>query len=257
MLNAARLFAPLATLAVSLAQTGGGPLALDLSDEPFWGEHSAGRHEFTFARAAYGGWRFSSWSVDYPKADRQFLVGLRRLTRVDAHEGEHPVRLDDPALLRLPFLYAVEVGYMALEEEEVLGLRRYLASGGFLFIDDFWGSQEWENFEYELRRVLPGHSIVDLPIDHPLFSTFYEIPELLQVPNVRNGVSGGATWERDGYEPACRGVFDDDGRLIVVINWNTDLGDAWEWAENPYYPLQRSTFAYQLGINAIIYAMTH
>jgi hypothetical protein len=251
-------------LALAAAQSGVTLPPLELFDQgpwPFSPSAPSERHEFTFARAAYSGrgrgWGRGSWSVDFPKADRQFLIGVRRLTRIDAYAGQFAVRLDDPELMRYPFLYAVEVGRMALAEEEVLGLRRYLGAGGFLFVDDFWGSRQWANFEAEIRRVLPGHSIVDLPIEHPLFHTVYEIDELLQVPNIRNGMVGGPYWERDGYEPFCRGIHDEEGRLVVVINWNTDLGDAWEWAENPYYPLDRSTFAYQLGINAIVYAMTH
>jgi hypothetical protein len=86
---------------------------------------------------------------------------------------------------------------------------------------------------------------------------FYDIEEIRQVPNVRQGMEGGPTWERDGYEPRLMGVFDERGRLMVVINWNTDLGDAWEWAENPYYPLEYSNYAYQIGINTIVYAMSH
>ena len=146
---------------------------------------------------------------------------------------------------------------MQLTEAEVVGLRDYLLAGGFLLIDDFWGTFEWMNFEAEMRRVLPGYAIVDLPLDHPLLSVFYEIEELVQVPNVRQGQMGGPTWEQDGYRPALRGIFDEKGRLMVAINWNTDLGDAWEWAENPYYPLKYSNFAYQLGINSIVYAMSH
>jgi hypothetical protein len=217
-------------------------------------------HEFFFTRAAYqgGGWRGGRWTTDYPKADRQFLVGLRRLVKLlDAYEGENPVRLDDPGLRHYPFLYAVEVGYMSLSEEEVIGLRSYLEAGGFLVVDDFWGTREWASFESQIRRVLPACRIVDLPMDHPVFSSFYEIKEVLQVPNVYNALSGGPTWERDGFVPACRGIFDESGRLVVAINWNTDLGDAWEWAENPAYPLKFSTYAYQMGVNLIVYAMSH
>jgi hypothetical protein len=213
-------------------------------------------HEFTFARAAYGSFGRRSWSTDFPKADRQFLIGVKRLTRLDAFDWEFPILLDDPELRRYPFLYAVEVGRMALSESEVVGLREYLLAGGFLLVDDFWGSYEWANFEAEMARVFPDRSIVDIPPDHPIFSTVYEIDELLQVPNVHNARYG-QTWERDGYTPYCRGIFDDSGRLSMVINWNTDLGDAWEWAESPDYPLRYSTFAYQLGINAIVYGMSH
>ncbi len=216
---------------------------------------------FYFSRAAYsgggrGGWR-GSWSTDYPKADRQFLVVLRRLTNLDASDREHAVRLDDPELRRFPFLYAVEVGRMSLTPAEVEGLRSYLLAGGFLVVDDFWGTYEWANFEAQMRRVFPDRPIVDLPRDHPVFRSYYDIDELVQVPNVQQGVRGGRTHERDGYVPACRGIFDTDGRLMVVVNWNTDLGDAWEWAEQEAYPLRFSTFAYQMGVNFIVYAMSH
>jgi hypothetical protein len=215
---------------------------------------------FYFTRAIYSGngWRGGgSWSIDYPKADRQFMVGVKHLTIIDAYERENAVRLDDPDLRRFPFVYALEVGYMGLTDAEVTNLREYLLAGGFLVIDDFWGTWEWENFEREIRRVLPEFPIVDVPMDHPLLSAFYRIDQILQVPGIGRGMRGGATWERDGYLPALRGIFDDKGRLMVVINWNTDLGDAWEWAENPYYPLDRANFAYQLGINMIIYGMSH
>jgi hypothetical protein len=222
----------------------------------------AERREFYFTRAAYGGlgrgYRgYGSWTVDYPKADRQFMIGVHRLARLlDASSEENPVRLDDPDLDRYPFLYAVEVGYMSLGEEEVRGLRRYLRAGGFLFVDDFWGSQEWEVFESEIRRVLPGCEIVEMPLDHPLFHTYYSIKQILQVPNVYNARIG-RTWERDGHTAHCRGIFDERGRLMVLINWNTDLGDAWEWADDPEYPLKYSAFAYEMGVNAILYAMSH
>lgn len=219
-------------------------------------------HEFYFTRAAYTsygrGWggRGGAWATDYPKADRQFLTVLRRLTNLDAFECENAVLLDDPRLRRYPFLYALEVGYMNLSPSEVEGLREYLAAGGTLIIDDFWGSQEWLQFEHQMSLVFPGRPIVDLEMDHPLFSTFYEIDEILQVPAFRRAYYGGYS-ERDGYVPYVKGIRDDEGRLMVIVNWNTDLGDAWEWAEQPTYPLDRSTFAYQMGVNMIVYAMSH
>lgn len=227
--------------------------------------------EFYFTRAIYsgGGGGFwgrrggrGSWATDYPKADRQFLVVLQRLVDLDLYERENAVSLGDPELRRFPFLYALEVGGMRMTEEEVLGLRSYLEAGGFLVIDDFWGAYEWDNFEREMARVLPGRRIEDLPLDHPLFRAFYDIDEVRQVPQVglARRISMGwddRTWECPGCAPRVRGIFDDDRRLMVVINFNTDLGDAWEWAEDPYYPLEYSTYAFEMGVNMIVYAMSH
>ena len=221
--------------------------------------------EFYFSRAAYTGYRRGfrrggggRWDTDYPKADQIFLSFIDRLVpSLDAYEREHAILLDDPELRRFPFLYALEVGAMALTEPEVVGLRGYLLAGGFLVIDDFWGSLQWANFEFEIQQVLPGYEIVDLTLDHPIFTAFYEIDEILQVPNVRNGVRGGPTHQQDGYVPMVKGIHDENGRLMVVINWNTDLGDAWEWADNPDYPFRYSSYAYEMGLNMIIYAMGH
>ena len=221
------------------------------------GNLDADAREFFFTRAVYNsGYRWSSWATDYPKADRQFLIILERLIDLDAYEAENAVRLDDPNVRRFPFLYALEVGDMYMSEAEAQGLRDYLLAGGFLMIDDFWGTWEWANFESEIRRVLPEHPIVDIPLEHPIFNTVYNIEEIVQVPSIGNA-QGGPTWERDGYEPQVKGIFDDDGRLMVIINWNTDIGDAWEWAESPYYPLRYSTYAIEITINIIVYAMSH
>ncbi len=224
--------------------------------DPF-GVGPKGIHDFYFTRAAYSSYGWRGWQVDYPKADRQFLIGLQRLTNLDSYAMENGVLLTDPDLGRFPFLYAVEVGHMQMSEPEVLALRRYLHQGGFLVVDDFWGTYEWLNFAGEMGRVLPGRPIEDIPLDHPLFHSFYQVDEIVQVPNVGQGIRGGPTWERDGYTPVVRGIFDDERRLMVLINWNTDLGDAWEWAEDPRYPLTYSLYAYEMGINFIIYAMTH
>ena len=239
-------------------------VATDTSRGRFWNRPLETHREFYFTRAVYrdNGWdmfrRFSSWRVDYPKADLQFLLGLKRLVNhLDAYDYENPMRFTDPNLARYPFLYAVEVGYMRLNELEVRSLRRYLLAGGFLLVDDFWGTREWANFEAEIRRVLPEYPIVDVSLDHPIFHSFYDVEKLVQVPNVGQGVSGGPTWEKDGYTPHVRGIFDDQERLLVAISFNCDLGDAWEWAEDPYYPLEYSSYAYQMGVNLILYAMSH
>ena len=218
-------------------------------------------HEFSFTRAIYSGGGFrrrGPWMTDFPKADRQFLYILDRMLRwLDVNPNENPVSLTDPGLRRYPFLYALEVGGMWLSEPEIEGLRAYLDAGGFLMIDDFWGTRQWANFEYQIRQVLPDRAIEEVPMDHPIFHSFYTIDEVLQVPNITNGRWGPPYYERDGYEARVLGIYDDFGDLMVVINWNTDLGDAWEWSESPDYPFDRSSFAYQMAINTIVYAMTH
>lgn len=225
------------------------------------------RHDFYLARFEYAGdglypgWK--DWETDFPKADQQFLSVLKRLAGVDAYERSVPVRSDDPDLRRLPYLYAVEVGHMDLTDEDAQELRDYLLAGGFLVVDDFWGTAEWESFARQMKKVFPDRDIVDLPPDHPLFHSYYDIDEVVQVPNVGNGEAvargdpGATTSEEDGFVPQVRALFDDDGRLMVAINWNTDLGDGWEWAERSTYPLRYSTYAMQIGVNMIVYAMSH
>ncbi len=217
--------------------------------------------EFHFTRGIYSGpgdadaWG-PRWAIDYPEADRHFLIALRRLTSVDAFPDEHALDLSDPSLARFPFVYVLEVGAMALDDEEAAALRRYLLAGGFLVVDDFWGTWAWENFAAQMARVFPDRSIEEIPLDHPVFHAFYDIDALVQVPNVYQAGTD-RTHEYDGRVPHARGIFDDAGRLMVLVNWNTDLGDAWEWADNPDYPLRYSTYAYELGINFVIYAMSH
>lgn len=234
---------------------------------------SPASHEFYFTRAIYSGGRRGGrfgfgrggggWTTDYPKSDRQFMVVLQRLIDIDGCAFEHPVSLADPALRRFPFVYVVEAGRdMDMTAEEVDGLRSYLLAGGMMVADDFWGTYEWEHFEDQIERVFPDRPIVEVPQSDPIFHQVYDIDEILQVPNVRvaqaiqMGYENPPTWEQDGRVAHVRGIYDDAGRLMVVINWNTDLGDAWEWAENPYYPLKYSTFACELGVNMIVYAMS-
>lgn len=217
--------------------------------------------EFFFLRGIYGGGGLGDddwgrWAIDYPKADQQFLVALRRLSIVDAYPREFALELDSPALRDHPFVYILEVGGLSLDDRQAQLLRDYLLSGGFLVVDDFWGSWAWRNFERQMRRVFPDRRLVDVPLDHPVFHAFYDIESIIQVPNIRQG-SGGPTHEGDGIVPRVRGIFDDQGRLMVLANWNTDLGDAWEWADSPTYLLRYSTFAYEMGVNFVIYAMSY
>lgn len=221
---------------------------------------TAGRFPFYWTRAVYSGYsrgyygRGASWATDFPKGDRQFLVVLKRLVRLNAYDWENPVLLSDPNLRKFPVLYMVEVGYMEMTPAEVEGLRGYLDSGGFLIVDDFWGQRQWDQFERNIRRVYPDRPIVDIDLDHDIYHVYYDIEEVVQVPAIGRTYNPAECW---GCYPQVKGMYDDEGRLSVIINFNTDLGDAWEWAESPAYPLYFSTYAYEMGVNMIIYAMTH
>ena len=219
--------------------------------------YSYNEREFTFSRLMYNGgsWGYKFWGTDFPQAERHLMTAMKRLTNIRTAATEHPIRIADPEIFRYPFVYAVEVGQMKLSSEEATILRKYLTRGGFLVVDDFWGSREWVHFESQIGKVFPDRPIFEIPMDHELFHCFYDIEEIVQVPAY--GRHFGATYEEDGYVARCLGIADDNGRLMVVINWNTDLGDAWEWVDRHQYPAQFSTPALKLGINMVVYAMSH
>lgn len=216
--------------------------------------------EFYFVRLAYspnGRHRFGqSWRQDWPEAEHHFMQGVRRLTRVDANqEGRYFSAMDDE-LFDYPWLYAVEVGGWNLDETEAARLREYLLRGGFLVVDDFHGSFEWEGFAISMRRVFPDRPIVEIPLTDEALHVLYDLEQNVQIPSPYV-LFRGISYESDGYTPHWRGIYDDYGRLIVAINHNMDLGDAWEHADSPSYPEHYTALAYRYGINYIIYAMTH
>ena len=222
--------------------------------------------EYSFARLIYqnaGGdewWgrrRRGSWQVDAPAADRHFLQGVRRLTGIHARAKERNVSLLDDELFDYPWLYGVEVGRWSLSEDEAARLREYLLRGGFLMVDDFHGQSQWHGFVEGMTAVFPDRPIVDIPESDPIFHVFYNVDTRTQVPGIQY-VRSGRTYEGyDGAPPRWRGVYDDHGRVMVVINFNMDLGDAWEWADYPDYPEKWTALAYRYGINYVVYAMTH
>jgi hypothetical protein len=166
-------------------------------------------------------------------------------------------------LKQQPFIYIAEGGQIHLQPAEAKTLRDYLLGGGFLMVDDFWGEAEWNALAAQFREVFPDRVPVDLPIDHPIFRCFYEIDQKPQVPNVALGVQSrftGVTWEReDAKEPHYGGLIDDTGRLMAVFCHNTDLADGWEHeGEDEYYHREFSLKrAYPMGINIVVYALTH
>ena len=218
--------------------------------------------EFTFARLRYGGGgygrRGGGWTTDWPKADEQFLVGLRNWVQSSLHISDEPTTVapTDADLFKYPFIYIVEPGRMELTEEHATQLREYLTRGGFLMLDDFWGSREYANVQEQLRKVFPEYPIKELSLDHPIFHCYFDIKEVVQVPVV-NYIYSGITYEQDGYVPHYEAITNDDGRVMVFIARNADNGDAWEWIDEPRYPLKFGLAAYRLGTNLIVYAMTH
>ena len=230
------------------------------------------RDVFTFVRIRYDssstwyGWQ--KWAIDFPDADLNLSSRLQQLTSMKVDPRGVDIPLTDPTLFDYPFIYIVEPGDLYFSEEEVKVLRRYLLSGGFLMVDDFWGEREWENFYLEMKRVFPEREPKELELDHPIFHSVFDLKEKPQIPNVGLGTQSqipghpyyGVTWERsDARTPHFKALYDDAGRMMAIICHNTDLGDGWEReGENELYFREFSEKkAYPLGINILFYAMTH
>lgn len=224
--------------------------------------------EWAFARVRYpsfqgygygrrrGGGLYNSWGIDSPKADRQFVAGVRRLTRIHTRSIEEVVNLDTDEVFNWPWIYAVEVGHWGLEDSQAKKLREYLLRGGFLMTDDFHGTQEWQVFMLSMSRVFPDRPIVEIPESDPINHVLYDLVNKIQVPGIQYWYSG-SIYEKDGVIPRWRAIYDDKGRIMVAMCHNQDNGDAWEWADHPRYPEKYASQAYRMGINYIIYAMTH
>jgi hypothetical protein len=261
--------------ALLLATTGSGQRSrmidqgiLDRGGVPDWSNDPEFKDDvFTFVRIRYSshrdGWRRQRWMIDYPDAELNFSFRLQQLTSMKVAPEPIVLELTDPRLFDYPFIYIVEPGELYFLEPEVEALRRYLLQGGFLMVDDFWGEREWYNFYTQIKRVFPDREPIELPIEHEIFRCVYELKEKPQVPALEFAVRNrgtGITWERpDAREVHIRGVFDDKGRMMVVICHNTDLADGWEreGASEWYFREFSEKKAYPMGINIVTYAMTH
>ncbi len=215
--------------------------------------------EFTFARLRFQSYRergaYHRWGIDANKSERQFIEGVRRLTRIHTRSIEYIVDADSDEIFEWPWLYAVSVGDWNLSDSQRARLRTYLDRGGFLMVDDFHGDSEWIGFLGGLGDALGDRQIIDLPDDAPIFHTLYDLGVRSPIPGLN--VVNGRGYERDGVVPHWRAVVDERGRVQVAICFNMDVGDAWEWADAPEYPEQYASMAYRLGINYILYSMTH
>ncbi len=206
-----------------------------------------------------GDWRNgrSSWTTDYTAADRHVAVALRRLTRIHVRSVEQPVNLDDgDDVFNYPWLYAVEVGHWQLTDSQVQQMRDFLDRGGFFMCDDFHGTEEWDVFLETMQRVFPDREIVDIPDKDAIFHTIYDLDGRYQVPGAQY-LRSGVTYEYDGYDPHWRGIYDNKGRLVVAICHDMDLGDAWEFADDPRYDEKFAALAFRIVSNYVVYSMSH
>ena len=194
--------------------------------------------------------QFITWAHDYPRAERNLTRILESVTYIDPFQGPYGgnvLALDDPELHKFPIAYMSEPGHWYPSEAEVLGLRRYVEKGGFLIFDDFWGAH-WENFEAQMRRVLPDARLLPVELAHPVFQSFFEIESLEMEPMYY------------GLPVEFHGVFEDNdpaGRLIAIANYNNDIGEYWEFSDTGWVPIDLSNEAYKFGVNYLMYAMTH
>jgi len=208
-----------------------------------------------FGRGFGRGW----WMQDWPRAEEHFTRGVRRLTRLDLGEPRS-LPLTDDRIFDYPWIYATQVGYWNLSREETDRLAEYFRRGGFLVVDDFWGPAEWEVFREAMERALPGRPILEVSPSDPMMNVLYNVGECVQIPGLRHlrrGPGGGIVIQPGLDPPHWRAIYDARGRMLVAINYNMDIGDAWEEADVPEYPAEATGLAYRFAINSIIYAMTH
>ncbi len=219
------------------------------------GEHKDESDRFKFARIQFGplpmpgeylGDHGPAWSHDYPEAGQHLIKILSELSKLEVYpeEEEYIFSFADPNLFKYPLAYLCEVGHMDLSDEEVAGMREYLLRGGFLLVDDF-RAWDMDNFQYYLKRALPEYEVKPLEVSHPIFNCFFSIKSL----DVR------APYGR--LKPEFLGIEDKNGRLMMIINYNNDVSDYWQWSNDPFQPIEDTNSAYKFGVNYVFYALTH
>ena len=213
-----------------------------------------------------GGTRMGGgWGTDFPASDCKFMWGVQRMSNTRVYDKTpHLVTAMDADLFKYPYLYIVSPHRMNLSPEEAENLREYLLRGGFLHIDDYWGIDQRLIVESEMLKIFPEGKIDRLDTRHAVFHTFFDIDSIVQIPNINNGravnrgLAGARTWEQQSEtDPMIFGISNDKGHLMVLMTYNSDLGDAWEWMDDPEYPQLFTGHAYRMGLNFILYAMTH
>lgn len=221
------------------------------------GEFVLGRLRYRSGRDGRGRGRggYARWGIDANKGDRIFLSTIRRLTRIHTQSTEDIIDVDSDAMYDVPFLFGISVGDWQLSPSQAARLRNYFDRGGFLMVDDFHGESEWANFMAGIRQIYPDANIVELGDNEPIFHVLHNLKQRINVPGAN--VVHGPGYERDGAIPHWRGAIDKDGRVFIAICFNMDVGDGWEFADDPDYPEKFSAMALRLGVNYVIYSMTH
>src|SRR5580658_5730308 len=219
-----------------------------------------------FSRGGFGfgggDWRQggTSWTQDYPRADRHFSVAPRPLTRLHVRSVEQPVNLDDgDDVFNYPWLAAGEMGDWKLTDAQVVKLRDYLLRGGFLYLDDFWGPEEWDRFDESMKAVFPDRPVVEIEDTDAIFHSVYDLDDRYQILG-QWALGRGGGGQRDrwvGTKAQWQGIYDDHKRLMVAISFNSDVGDSWEWADDPAYPEKFSALGIRIGVNYVMYALAH
>ncbi len=214
--------------------------------------------KFTFGRIYYdvpmrrgfgrmGGDFGPSWSHDWPRGEEHLMKIMSEVTKLDVNPSGHIISFQNDECFQYPIAYLCEVGDLNLSEEEALRMAEYLLRGGFLIVDDFRGFRALENFRYQMKKVFPDRSLEELPRTHEIWRSFYDISDLKIRPPSFYGY----------LMPQYFGISDDEGRLMMVVNYDNDISEYWEWSDDPWAPIEESNEAYKYGVNYIMYALMH
>jgi hypothetical protein len=228
-----------------------------LQDEiPSHDEMPRSESKFTFARFSYQvpniafwgplGDQGPPWSHDWPDSEEHFMKILAEVSKLEVNPGGHIISFDSEECFKYPIAYFCEMGYLNLAEREVVNMREYLLRGGFLIIDDFRGDRALQNFRYQMKRVFPDRPLEEVPRTDPIWTCFYDISKLFIQP----------PYQRFLF-PQYFGIRDDKGRLMMIVNYNNDISDYWQWSNNPLQPIDETNEAYKYGVNFVMYALSH
>ena len=234
---------------------------IDVVNTPYDGRFTFARVRYATAPGGYWYMGLPSWAHGYPMSEDNLMRIMNEVTNLGARtDAYNAFTFDDPQIGKYPIVYLTEAGWWTMTDREVEACRAYLLKGGFLWVDDFWGTASWQQWTHEIKRVMPEYQIIDIPLEHPIRHTLYDLQTIPQVTAIQNWRRTHDTRERGDDSPHAnfRGMVDDKGRILVVMTHNTDIGDSWEReGDDPSYFASFGPAGYALGINAFLYGLTH